>query len=438
MTDLRVPLTLEQEWFFARRIADGGAPMMITRALDIDGPLDVGRFITAFRSVVNRHQGMRTTIGIGERGEPHQVIHPPSDDIPLICQAIASRSREQFEAYAKRVAWADRISRRNPVRDPMYRMRLLRRSENEHVLLASFDHIAFDDRAIELFFYYLWAEYSSEPGMAAGAGAPAGAGDLAATVRAEHDRYASRAAGVNARYWAGRYALAPASWVADGTDEQRAEAGYERGTANVTLAAKQAAKVRAAARQAGVSTLDVCVSVFAWTVFRLTVRDRVAIYLPFDNRGPAQRGVIGNFACVRPLIVDRVHGSAEAYLGQVAAQVLRALTHRHLDGQSERHCEQLQLAAAQTASARRSLALDYLRKDGVEIPAAPATGLSVRRARYSPQPPAAVPESLVLFIGDAPEALRLNLMHTKRLLPPERASSVLATYAAQLEVFSTG
>jgi hypothetical protein len=432
LTDLIVPLTLEQEWFFARRIADGGRWMPITRTLDIDGPLDISHFLMAFRAVIRRHQGMRTTIGISEAGEPHQVIHSPSEDIPLTCQWVACRSRQQFEAYASSAARADVMSRWNPVRDPLYRMRLLRRSEDEHILLAAFDHLAFDDRSAELFFHYLWAAYRDEEGVAAISGEPDVGSDLADTVRAERDRYAIRAAGINADYWARSYAQAPATWTLNQRGTHQAKSGWKCDVATLDLDVDATARVRAAVAKAGTTTLVACVAVFAWTVFNLTVQDRVAIYMPLDNRGSADRGIIGNFACVRPVIVDRTDGPPTAYLEQVAGKIFRALAYRHMDWASENRCELAQLASAPTSSAYRGLSVNYLRADGVETTGALTARLRVRRTGYAPRLVFRTSPSLTLLVRDWPGALQLTFVYTTELFTPERAQSALSSYAVQV------
>jgi hypothetical protein len=435
MAEVIVPMTLEQEWFFARRITDGGIRMAITRAFDIDGLLEIERFLAAFRAVFSRHQGMRTAIRIDQRGEPCQVISPPSADIPLICQSVACRSRAQFEAYARSAVRADRMCRWSPVRDPLYLVRLLRRSEKEHILLATFDHLAFDDRAVELFFHYLWGEYSGEHGMAVGVHEADVAGDLAACVRAERHRYSCRGADINPEYWARRYALAPTTWVADKHGAQQAGSRYESYQTNLHFDAGSSARVRSRAAEVGASMLVASLSVFAWMAFQLTAHRRVTIYVPFDDRGSADRGVIGNFACVRPIIVDRANGPAATYLDQVAGQVFRALAYRHMDGKSERRCELLQLAAAHASDSYRALSVNYLRADGVEVPVAPAPGLSVRRVSYSQSLPSPGGAALGLVVRDSPEMIRLGLKYTKELFSPERARLALSSCAAQLMAF---
>jgi Condensation domain len=425
---ITAPLTLEQQWFISRRITSGGARMSVTRSYDLNGPLDITRFLASARSVIARHQGMRARIGIDGGGDANLVIQPPGDDIPLICQAVACRSREQFEAYARSSATADMGARWNPVREPMYRLRLLRRSEDEHILLGTFDHIGFDDRAVELFFRYLWREYAGGLSDASGEDDI----DLVTAVRQELERYGRRAATANSRYWLARYALAPARWVPTGAGAM--DEGRRREGTDLDLSPEELAEVRSTATEHGASAFEACICVFAWTAFGLTRQERAAIYIPLDNRGPDHKGVIGNFACVRPLVLDRRDGPAAGYLEQARTEVFRALAHRHLAADSERLAELAQLAAARSSTAHRSLGVNYIRADAAETGDTISSGLTVRRAGYAPVPPAAVP-TLGLIVRDSPDNMRLSLLYTMSTLDAGQARAQLRACADALRTF---
>lgn len=434
MTDLIVPLTLEQQWFVDRRIADGGARMSLTRAFDVDGPLDVGRFLSAAQTVVSRHQGMRTAVRFDSSGHASQVIKAPTTEMPMVCQAIACRSREQFETYATKAAAADVTTRWDPVAGPLYTIRLLRRSEEDHVILATFDHLAFDDRAIELFFGYLWTEYARPPGESSATDAQPTAGDLAGSVRREHERFATRAATTNANYWIARYAQAPA-WTPAGFAASPEPTLRE--SASLDLDGADSAQVRSSVARAGATTLEAIICVLARTAFEMSPQDRMAVYLPLDNRPRQDVGVIGNFACVRPLVLERRPGAPDVYLQDVRTQLFRAFAHRHLDGPSERRAELSQAEAAGGTLVRRSVAVNYIPGDGGIAAMGLPSAVTVRRAWYTPSLPAWSP-SLALVVRDTPDVLRLSLLHSRGLLDGAEAISRLQACAAALRSFGLG
>ena len=260
--------------------------MLVTRGFDIVGPLDVDRLLEALYAVIEQHQGMRATVNISEHGHPNLVIHPQATQRPLVLQAVTARSRGQFEAYARSAGRADMTSLWDPVRGPLYRLRLLRWSAKEHILLGTFDHLAFDDRAAELFFHYLWVGYSDPDGTASGTENTGTSIDLATSIKMERERYADRATSVNTEYWARLYAQIPEDPSSDRNHGQESEPEYECDNASLELNADSAADIRLAAARAEVSMFTAYAAVFAWTAFNHIRREKLAIYVPLDNRRP--------------------------------------------------------------------------------------------------------------------------------------------------------
>jgi hypothetical protein len=431
---LHLPLTLEQEWFFNRRITDGGVPMLLTRAYDITGELDVDRLLHSFDAVIRRHQGMRSSIVISQSGDPNLVIHPEATRAFLILQAVTARSRDQFEAYARGATKADITSRWNPITGPVYRFRLLRRSAEDHILLGTFDHLAFDDRAVELFFHYLWSYYSDPDGTSADSEITDNSIDLASSIRAEHERYAERASGKNPEYWASLYAQVPEDDRSPSNDSQPGESDYECSAVTLVLNSRSLEDIRSAAAAAGVSMLTAYASVFAWIAFRLIEKETLAIYVPFDNRRPADRLVIGNFACVRPLIIYKAADNMAVYIDQIARQLLRSLVHRHMTGVCQHRLE----TAAGNARPSRDLALNYMRTYGAEVLVSPTTGLSLRRAHYAPRASTRSEAALVLNVREGVDTVSLNLRFTEGFLSADQAHAALSSCVSQLTGLSSG
>jgi hypothetical protein len=367
---------------------------------------------------------MRTTVGINQCGEPGLVVHSKITDAPLVLQAVATRSREQFEAYARSAARADIMTRWNPVRGPIYQLRLLRRSAEEHVLLGTFDHLTFDDRAVELFFHYLWSYYSSSSNIVPDAGTTESPIDLVTSIKAERERYGDRARGINAEYWDRLYAQVRENCLSDQNNGSEYECAYT----SLWLNRDSAEAMRSAVAGVGASMFTAYVSAFAWAAFNLTKRERLTIYMPLDNRRPADRWVIGNFACVRPIIVHRTEGTAASYLEQVAGQLLRSLAHRHMDGASERRAEK----AAGSVGLRRPLSVNYMRADGAEVLIPPKTGLTIEHANYAPNPSTRSAAAMILGVRDESHRVRLSLRYTEGFLSGEQAHAALSSCVTQL------
>jgi amino acid adenylation domain-containing protein len=138
-----LPLSFAQErlWFLDQ-FRPGSAFYNIPAAIHIRGVLDIEALNVALRSVVLRHETLRTTFPV-ENGRPYQHIDPdghcdlacvdlsllPVHERPDACeQVIAEQARCPF----------------NLATGPLLRTRLVRLDSNHHVLIAVIHHIVSD------------------------------------------------------------------------------------------------------------------------------------------------------------------------------------------------------------------------------------------------------------------------------------------------------
>ncbi|MFH8350392.1 condensation domain-containing protein, partial [Streptomyces sp. NPDC018045] len=130
-------------WFLAQ--LDGAdASYNIPMALRLRGRLDRDALLRALEAVVQRHEVLRTRL-VSHDGVPYQHIGDGSDfavreeeladpaELPLICE------REALAPF-------------DLAHDPLIRVRLLRRSEREHVLLVTMHHSVSDGWSVGVFF----------------------------------------------------------------------------------------------------------------------------------------------------------------------------------------------------------------------------------------------------------------------------------------------
>ncbi len=120
-----------------QQLAGGDARSRLSRAIDVHGPLDVSAFINALHRVAKRHPALRTIIGSTD-GEPMQWIS--DDDVDA---TFLDASRWTHDGV---VDWL-RQEMSRPVsleRCPLFRARLLRRSDQEHVFVVTVHHAVAD------------------------------------------------------------------------------------------------------------------------------------------------------------------------------------------------------------------------------------------------------------------------------------------------------
>ncbi|ATY11818.1 non-ribosomal peptide synthetase [Amycolatopsis sp. AA4] len=124
----------QQRVWVLDRLRPGGTEYVVTAAWRLRGPLDVDRLRTCWQTIVERHEILRTTY-VERDGVPEQVVGEP--EVDLTVQDVAA---EEVEAVTREVASVPF----DLAQDRPLRVRVLRQSEDEHVLLLVVHHIAYD------------------------------------------------------------------------------------------------------------------------------------------------------------------------------------------------------------------------------------------------------------------------------------------------------
>jgi condensation domain-containing protein len=107
------------------------------------GPLDRNALERALSEIVRRHESMRTTFQM-VNGTAMQVIAPPPASWAPEFVDISTTPAEKLHEEAQRLANEEAQTPFNLERGPLFRARLLRLSETEHVLLLTMHHIISD------------------------------------------------------------------------------------------------------------------------------------------------------------------------------------------------------------------------------------------------------------------------------------------------------
>lgn len=115
----------------------------------LQGPLRVTALEQALTEVVRRHEVLRTTFST-VKDRPAQIIAPPSD-VRLSVTDLRRLPDEQRNSVANRLALQESRRPFDLTRGPLLRSRLLRVSDQEHILLITMHHIICDGWSIGLF-----------------------------------------------------------------------------------------------------------------------------------------------------------------------------------------------------------------------------------------------------------------------------------------------
>ncbi|MBF2002243.1 MAG: amino acid adenylation domain-containing protein [Synechococcales cyanobacterium M58_A2018_015] len=160
--DGKLPLSFAQQrlWFLEQ--LHSGATYHIPIAVRLTGTLDINAFERALNTLIERHESLRTNIQVID-GEPVQVIAPAtSRSLPVVdLQFVADADRD---AAIKQYAIPAAQTPFNLAEDNLLRVKLLRLSASEHILLLTLHHIITDGWSMEVLlreWVTLYAAFSS-------------------------------------------------------------------------------------------------------------------------------------------------------------------------------------------------------------------------------------------------------------------------------------
>lgn len=275
-TDRRsAPLSFAQErlWFLYQMEPESSA-YNSPRAIRVTGTLDVEALRTALETIVARHESLRTTfVTLGET--PMQRIGDGAAFRMPVVDLGGSRPGQR-EAEALRIAQEEAGHPFDLAEGPLFRARLLRLAEDEHVLLLNVHHIVSDGWSVGVLFRELAALYGA---FQARQPSPLSElriqyGDFAAWQR---ERLRGEVLEAHAGYWREHLRNAP-ELVTLSTDRPRPPVDALRGAFEpISIARDVSERLQALARQEGVTLFMMLLSVFEVLLFRHTRREDVVV-----------------------------------------------------------------------------------------------------------------------------------------------------------------
>jgi len=142
-----LPLSFaQQRLWFLDQITPGSAAYNMPVAVRLRGPLDARALARSLSELVARHEALRTHFDSIE-GVPVQVVGPPPE-VRIEVEDLAIEDEAERDGEAARLALDEARRPFDLRRGPLWRARLLRLSEEEHVLLLTMHHIVCDGWSI--------------------------------------------------------------------------------------------------------------------------------------------------------------------------------------------------------------------------------------------------------------------------------------------------
>ncbi|MFI9063943.1 amino acid adenylation domain-containing protein [Streptomyces sp. NPDC053429] len=316
----------QQRLWFLDQLQPGRPDYNIPVVARLHGALDAAALLDALRTVVTRHEVLRSRIGEGPRG-PVQAVEPAEVFVPLLTD-LSQVPLEQARSRALGLAHADAAAPFDLTAAPLLRARLVRTAAEEHLLVLVLHHTVGDGWSMPV----LWRELSHSYAALRRGERPAlpalrvQYGDFA---HWQQQRLAGGAADRGIAHWRARLAeLAPLELP---TDRPRPAARSGAGdTVSFEVPAELAARLGAVAREHGATLFMVLLAGFQSLLARYTGQHDIAVGSPIAGRDRTElEPLIGFFVNTLVLRTDLSGDPAfTALLGRVRETALQAYEHQ--------------------------------------------------------------------------------------------------------------
>ncbi|MFD7665065.1 MupA/Atu3671 family FMN-dependent luciferase-like monooxygenase [Streptomyces sp. NPDC059788] len=315
----------QQRIWFLERMLPGRTAYNETKAIRLDGPLDVPALRTALRELVARHEGLRTVFREID-DEPCQLVRPPSaPDFAVLDRTAAGPAGDDA---AIRAVLAEESERRfDLVNGPLFVTRLVKLAEERHVLVFSLHHIVVDAASATVLARDLSALYrAAHDGT--GPELPALTGTYADHARAQLRTLDEPAKAAGLTYWLGT--LGGELPVLElPCDRPRPAAMTSNGRAVFhRLAPELSTRLRDLSRQRRGTLFMTLLAGFTAMLHRVTGQRDIVVGTPISDRPQGTEDLLGFFVNTLALRFD-VSGDPEfgAFLDRVRGVALDAYDH---------------------------------------------------------------------------------------------------------------
>jgi len=326
-----LPLSFAQErlWFIDR-LEPGSTAYNVAMPLRLGGALDVPALERALGEMVRRHAVLRTRFAVAD-GAPVQRIEEPAEPFRLPVEDVPGLTEDQREVQILAHAAAERSTPFDLEQGPLFRARLFRATDDDHLLLMGMHHAVTDGWSTGIFFRELSALYGA---FSRGEASPLPALPVRYADFAAWQREWLRGERLDAQvaWWREHLAGAPAVLTLP-TDRPRPPAQSHRGDRiAVSLPADAADGLRALALEQRATPFMALLAAFSLLLSRWSGQDDVVVGTPVAGRTRREvEGLIGLFVNTLPIRTELAGDpSFRALLARVREATLGAYAHQDL------------------------------------------------------------------------------------------------------------
>ena len=267
----------QRRMWFVQTAEPAGALLNVCVSFAITGELDHRRLRAAVNAVAGRHAVLRTTYRADATGEPGLTVHdrlaPGWSTHDLSELSEASRAL-RLEVLAQREFGTPfQLDTESPLR-----ISLIRTAVDEHIMLLTAHHIAWDDASWQVFFGDLTRAYDGEQLAEV----------VPAAVPADDHTEALE-------YWRGVLADPPEPLELPGTHGSLVPTGHRSQRVTRRIDADTVARISELARRTGSTPYTVLLAAFGTLLHRYTHADDVLVATPVLNRSGGTEEALGYY-----------------------------------------------------------------------------------------------------------------------------------------------
>ena len=324
------PLSFAQErlWFLDQ-LAPNQVSYNISRALRIDGHLQISALTQAITEIRRRHEVLRTTFKVLE-GAVCQVITPEATR-PVPVHDLQGLAPEAQSEEVQSIAHAAAQTPFDLSTGPLMRAQLLKLAEHAHVLLIIVHHIVADAWSIAIFSRELSSLYESFS-----QGKPPALPELSIQYAdfAEWQKQTLQGAALDTHlsYWRQKLAGMPPRLELPTDHPRSVKRTVWGGTVRFQLSDGLTQRLKALSQQSGTTLFMTLLAAFQTLLHRYTGQTDIVVGTDIANRNRLElEGLIGFF--VYQLVLRTgcsAHLTFQSLLNQVRQVVLEAYAHQDL------------------------------------------------------------------------------------------------------------
>jgi len=311
--------------------------MPVARCLK--GRLDIAALEHSLAEIVRRHETLRTSF-VPLEGEPMQVISDPQPfHLPLTDLSHLTATEREHEARQQVIDEAKQVF--DLAEGPLFRARLLKLADDEHLLLLTLHHIVSDGWSMGVLFQELSALYNA---YTRGAASPLQELDVQYADYSAWQRESLQGEALDAQlsYWKQQLLDAPPVLELPTDAPRPALQSYKGATQSFSLPAELSQQLKALSQREGVTLYMTLLGAFQILLGRYSGQDDIVVGTPSAGRDRVEvQPLIGFFVntlVIRTKLLRNL--TLDELLQQVKNTVLDAQAHQ--DVPFERLVEELQ------------------------------------------------------------------------------------------------